>query len=418
LSSGIDTSGLGGQGWRRREGSRDAAGARARRWALRAGLVLAAGAAGLAVTAGSASADTGLGGTLDQVSSTVKKVTGGSSHASSTPKHSSGSKASAPRPATHSSARASVRTVVKPVVTPVARTVHRAAKPVIRVERAHSTPAVKPAPARTSPAKTVVTKATKATKATKQTTRRASAPAVRLDRAASTVSSDLLRASVRPAAVAAQVGPVTVSTTVLADVTAAVLPSSLDLTSVLPRLDVAVDVPVVDLGRVTLPDVAVAVGLPPVLAPVDLPVPSTLPAVPAPTPASATAPDLASTATAVRPSGSSAASSPTPAGLVGPRVLSPLADHVTASRTGGTAVRPVATAADAGLSLLTGLGAVGAGLGVAPDGSASTAGLGLALLALLAVAGPAGLTALRPCPVPGRHGHTSRLLRQPGFAPD
>ena len=61
---------------------------------------------------------------------------------------------------------------------------------------------------------------------------------------------------------------------------------------------------------------------------------------------------------------------------------------------------------------------VGSGAGLVPAGSASAAGPGFVLLALVAGFGLVGVGVLRTTPTGARAGSVWRLLRQPGFSPD
>jgi hypothetical protein len=384
---------------------------------LRAGLVLAAGAASLAVTSGAAQADSGLSGTLDHVSSTVKHVTGGgssssshsSSHASSSSsrpstKASSHRSSSRPTSSTRVSVRRNVvRPVVRPVVRtlkPVVRTVHRTTKPVVRVQPTHEKRAEDRA-------------------AQKRAQKAAQKKRVQqVDRAVDRVTSTVLHAS-RPLAANAPSAP---TRPPLATVD-------------LPTLGVAVDLPVVDLGPVALPSLGVDVSLPGVSASVQLPgvgvgVGVDLPAVPAHgvrPPATTPLPTATAASVMLPPT---TATDLTSGVLAPPRPHAPLVQadpyrvpsdaygtrsHVSGQADGRGHTTPRLTAA---VSLLAVPGTSGVGTGLVPDGSAQAGAPAPVVPALAVAAGIPGLTALHGRPAHARSGQALELLRQPGFSPD
>lgn len=399
---------------RRREGFSDAAVARARRWALRAGLVVAAGAAGLAVSAGSAQADTGLDGTLDHVVGTVSKATGGS-HGSA-----KAAKPQASKHATASPVRTQARRSPVAVVHSTTRTVVRTTRPVVKAARPVVKPVAKTARTVTKVAKPVV-RQDPPRRATKPSTKPVAKPAVK----PSTKTADKRPGSAERALVDLRVDLPTaaVSTVSLAGLEVAVrVPPSLDL-----AVGLAPDVVGVELGLGTSGPVA-SVGLPSLpglgLPGVDFPgvdMPGTvMPGAPAIVPALSGPPaahaEALGTPTSATDLGAVARAAAAPVA-----VLQPAA---TGRAVGATASRSAASADEQQTAPVSGLPgaptqAPALDLSVAPVGAATGGAahgallLGVAVAAALTVDRTAVARALAALVT-----EASRLVHQPGFAPD
>ncbi|WP_204910170.1 hypothetical protein [Microlunatus spumicola] len=301
---------------------------------------------------------------------------------------------------------------------PVVRTVQRTTKPVVRVQPTHEQRAA-------------------AEKARKLAHKAAEKKRVeQVDRAVDRVTATVLHVRSRPATSTKPSSPAPRPAAVTLDLRG-VTRTVESLPAVLPDLDLAVDLPAVDLGLVALPSLGVNVSLPSVRASVQLPglgVGVDLPAVDLPAaPAPVTLPGaiLPATTLLAATSTTSDVLAPTTGtdrtagllGSVGPQApLAPTGAYDARSLHSGQAdglgrAVPRLTAA---VSLLTTPGAsgTGTGAGLVPDGSAQSGASAPVVPALASAAGIPGLTALHDRPAHGRPGRTLELLRQPGFAPD